>query len=161
MTNVVWNDAQAFCKWLSKRTGKTVVLPTEAQWEYVCRAGTKTRFSFGDKDEDLRKYGNSWDKSNIDDQTAPVGSLKPNAWGLYDMHGNAMEWCSDWYADGYPADDQTDPTGPANGSVHVLRGGCSTNKPGQCRSASRFRGTYRGLRWHYGFRVAAVSPGVD
>jgi formylglycine-generating enzyme required for sulfatase activity len=162
VVNVVWNDARAFCKWLSKRAGKTVVLPTEAQWKYACRAGTKTRFSFGDKDRDLRKYANCFDKSNIDDQTAPVGPLKPNAWGMYDMHGNAMEWCSDWYADDYPSADQTDPTGPANGSVHVLRGGCSMNKPRDCRSANRFRGTNSGLfRQHHGFRVAVVSVGVD
>ena len=92
---VSWGNAQAFCKWLSKKTGNTGVLPTEAQWEYACRAGTNTRFSFGDKDEDLCKYGNYCDESNTNgvpwqdnehrdgfDKTAPVGSFKPNAWGL-------------------------------------------------------------------------------
>ena len=174
VVNVSWDDAQAFCKWLSKKIGKTVVLPTEAQWEYACRAGSKTRFSFGDKDEDFCKYGNYCDKSNTDGfawqdkehsdgfaKTAPVGSLKPNAWGLYDMHGNVWEWCSDWYAASYAtAAANTDPTGPANGGLRVLRGGSWCSSPGCCRSAYRFW-NYPGVRGvdygRFGFRVAVVD----
>ena len=112
MVDVSWDDASAFCKWLSKKTGKTVVLPTEAQWEYACRAGSKTRFSFGDKDSDLGDY--AWYSDNSGGMTHPVGQKKPNAWGLYDMHGNAWQWCSDSYGP-YAAADKTDPTGPKDG----------------------------------------------
>jgi len=168
VVNVSWEDAQAFCQWLSKKSGKTVVLPTEAQWEYACRAGSKTRFNFGDKDEDLCKYGNYCDKSNTNgfpsqdkehsdgfDKTAPVGSLKPNAWGLYDMHGNAWEWCADFYA-AY-AGAGADPTGPKDGGLRVLRGGSWGGGPGICRSAIR-DWNLPGRRGGRGFRVAA---GVD
>ncbi len=172
VVNVSWDDAQAFCAWLSKKTGKTVTLPTEAQWEYACRAGSKTRFGFGDKDEDLHKYGNYCDKSNTSgldwqdkdhndgfDKTAPVGSLKPNAWGLYDMHGNVWEWCADYYGEYTGAG--ADPTGPKAGSLRVLRGGSWSYNPWSCRSARRLRvnpGDRDGLG---GFRVAVASAGVD
>ena len=100
---VSWNEAMAFCRRLSEKEGATYTLPTEAQWEYACRAGTKTRFSFGDQ----------WNRLAI---------LRPNPWGLYDMHGNVWEWCKDWYGD-YPSGDVTDPEGPPLGSFRVLRGG--------------------------------------
>src|ERR1019366_6733194 len=96
---VSWDDAMEFCKKLSQKTGKTVRLPTEAQWEYACRAGTKTRFSFGDKDEDLGDY--AWYEKNSDGKSHPVGQKKPNGLGLYDMHGNVWQWCADWYAEDY------------------------------------------------------------
>jgi formylglycine-generating enzyme required for sulfatase activity len=135
---VIWEDAVEFCKKLSAKTGKTVSLPTEAQWEYACRAGTKTRFGFGDKDEDLGDY--AWwgyDNGNSEKQTHPVGQKKPNAWGLYDMHGNVWEWCSDWYADSYANAKKQDPTGPDSGELRVLRGGSWFSFPQHCRSASR------------------------
>ncbi len=125
---VSWHDAQAFCRWLSKKTGKAVRLPTEAQWEYACRAGTTTRFHTGDaisghmRSADLPKAG--WYGGNSGGKSHPVGKLAANAFGLCDMHGNAWEWCRDWYGEDYygksPADD---PTGPAQGRAKVLRGG--------------------------------------
>ena len=167
-----WNDAVEFCKKLSAKTGKTVQLPTEAQWDYACRAGSMTRFSIGDQAEELHKYGNYCDKSNTDnlpwqdkehsdgfDKTAPVGSFKPNAWGLYDMHGNIWEWCSDWNGD-YPAGAVTDPTGPKDGCLRVLRGGSWYMSPQGCRSARRHGGNPDGPNGYSGFRVA-VAAGVD
>jgi formylglycine-generating enzyme required for sulfatase activity len=172
---VSWDDAVEFCKKLSAKTGKTVRLPTEAEWEYACRAGTKTRFSFGDADADLHKYGNYCDKSNTDglewqdkehndghDKTAPVGSYKPNAWGLYDMHGNVWEWCDDWYADSYVNAGTRDPQGSASGNLRVLRGGGWYFYPRDCRSAGRFRSDPGDRFVGIGFRVVSVGAvGVD
>jgi len=163
VVNVSWDDAQAFCQWLSKKSGKTVVLPTEAQWEYACRAGTKTRFSFGDKDDDLGDYawyaGNSMDKDKGAQMTHPVAQKKPNAWGLYDMHGNAWQWCSDYYAEYTGVG--TDPTGPKDGGLRVLRGGSWYYIPWGCRSAFRGRGGPDDRGGGLGFRVAVVAAGVD
>ena len=133
MVNVSWNDAVAFCKWLSKKEGKTYRLPTEAEWEYACRAGTTTRYYSGDDPETLAKVGNVADaalKAKFPDWkytikandgyvfTAPVGKFKPNAFGLYDMHGNAWQWCADWYgADYYATSPLDDPTGPDSGDA--------------------------------------------
>jgi len=156
--NVAWDDAVEFCKKLSPKTGKTVRLPTEAEWEYACRSGSKTRFAFGDADTDLRDY--AWYTDNSESKTQPVGQKKPNAWGLYDMHGNVFEWCSDWYAKGYAAAAKTDSMGPANGSLRVLRGGSWDGEPGYCRSASRGRHAPDARYGSYGFRVA-VAAGVD
>jgi formylglycine-generating enzyme required for sulfatase activity len=96
---VSWNDAKAFCDWLSKKEGKTYTLPTEAQWEYACRAGSKTKFYFGDGEQELAQY--AWHHANAERKTHPVGQLKPNAWGLYDMHGNVWQWTADWFAADY------------------------------------------------------------
>ncbi|HOD80927.1 MAG: Serine/threonine-protein kinase pkn1 [Planctomycetes bacterium ADurb.Bin126] len=157
--NLSWQDAVKFCKEMSAKTGKTVRLPTEAEWEYACRAGTTTRFSFGDDGADLHQFGNYCDRSctfpwrgkkdaahsDGHDRTAPVGSFKPNPFGLYDMHGNVWEWCSDWYAESYaklPAGEAggktVDPTGPTSGTKRVLRSGCwHMVGPSMCRSAVR------------------------
>ncbi|MBT5598420.1 MAG: formylglycine-generating enzyme family protein, partial [Planctomycetaceae bacterium] len=109
-THVSWDDAIAYCKKLSEKEGKKYRLPTEAEWEYACRAGTETAFSFGDNEERLSKF--AWHDANARNTTHPVGQLLPNAWGLYDMHGNVWEWCSDWHGE-YPIGAVTDPIGPA------------------------------------------------
>jgi formylglycine-generating enzyme required for sulfatase activity len=153
VVNVSWNDAVAFCKWLSKKEGKTYRLPTEAEWEYACRAGTTTRYYSGDDPETLANVGNVADaavKAQFADPkytnkandgyvlTAPVGKFKPNAFGLYDMYGNAWQWCADWCGEDYygtsPVDD---PTGPETGQVRVLRGGSWNTGPEFARSATR------------------------
>jgi formylglycine-generating enzyme required for sulfatase activity len=116
---VSWDDAKAFCDWASKRTNRVVRLPTEAEWEYACRAGTKTTWSYGDDEAAGPDYG--WIDRNSGGQTHPVGQKKPNAWGFFDMHGNAWEWCQDWAAS--YGGDAVDPTGPASGDRRSLRGG--------------------------------------
>lgn len=174
VVNVSWDDAQAFCQWLSKKTGKTVVLPTEAQWEYACRAGSKKRFSFGDNDADLCKYGNYADRANTNnlpfqdklhtdgfDKTSPVGSFKPNAWGLFDMLGNAWEWCADFYAWDYATAGTTDPSGPWGPEEHVVRGGCWSFNPPSCTSSWRAK-AYPDYRNEYGgFRVAVMATAKE
>jgi len=118
---VSWNDATEFCKKLSEKTRQTVRLPTEAEWEYACRAGTQTAYSFGDDPSALGDY--AWWVKNSGNTTHPVGQKKPNSWGLYDMHGNVWEWCADWLGE-YPKGPVTDPCGPATGSdSRVRRGG--------------------------------------
>jgi len=153
--NVSWNDAAEFCKKLSERTRQTVRLPTEAEWEYACRAGTQTAFSFGDDPSALGDY--AWHLGNSDGRSHPVGQKKPNAWGLYDMHGNVWEWCADWYGE-YPKDAATDPSGPASGAARVLRGGSWLfGDPACFRCAYRYAApAYRG--GSVGFRCAAAVP---
>ena len=125
---VSWNDCQEFCK-KCKELGLSVQLPTEAQWEYACRAGS-TEAHAGNLDE------MAWYYSNSDRVTQPVGKKKPNAWGLYDMHGNVWEWCQDWYEEN-PSGSVTDPAGPSSGSGRVFRGGCWNSIDKLCRSARR------------------------
>jgi formylglycine-generating enzyme required for sulfatase activity len=173
VVNVSWNDAVAFCAWLSKKESKTYRLPTEAQWEYACRAGTTTRYYSGDDPETLAKVGNVADatlKAKIPDWpytikasdgyvfTAPVGKFKPNAFGLYDMHGNVWEWCADWYgAEYYAASAADDPKGPASGSGRVIRGGGWDDVAEICRSALRSFSTPGDRFDRLGFRVSLVS----
>ncbi len=154
---VGWDDAAAFCRKLSQKEGKTYRLPTEAEWEYACRAGTTTRLSFGDSYSSLGDYawfdGNAYD---VDETYAhSVGQKKPNLWGVYDMHGNVWEWCSDWYAKGYNGESpRNDPTGPDTGSYRVYRGGSWSSTPQYCRSACRSRRGARPRLGFLGFRVA-------
>jgi formylglycine-generating enzyme required for sulfatase activity len=173
VVNVSWNDAVAFCQWLSKKESKTYRLPTEAEWEYACRAGTTTRYSSGDDPETLAKVGNVADataKAEFPDWkytikasdgyvfTSPVGKFKPNAFGLYDMHGNAWQWCADWYgAEYYAASPVDDPTGPASGDDRVLRGGSWNVRPCNSRSAFRTRFAPGGRDLFTGFRVARTQ----
>jgi formylglycine-generating enzyme required for sulfatase activity len=157
---VSWTDATEFCKKLSEKARQAVRLPTEAEWEYACRAGAKTPFCFGDADEGLGDY--AWYSANSDQKTHPVGQKKPNAWGLYDVHGNLWQWCADWYGD-YPKGAVTDPQGAASGSRRVLRGGCWFSSPEHCRAAYRVSidpGS-RLSSYGYGFRVVVSLAGVD
>ncbi len=140
--NVPWADYQTFLEKLNAKapagTGK-FQLPTEAQWEYACRAGSTTRYCFGDDRSQLGQY--AWYSANSGGTTHPVGRKKPNAWGLYDMHGNLWEWCSDWYDGGYYVHSGTiDPAGPALGTCRVIRGGAWSYDALDCRSA--FRGDF-------------------
>jgi formylglycine-generating enzyme required for sulfatase activity len=140
---VTWDDCQVFCKKLTQQTGKPHRLPTEAEWEYACRAGTATPFHFGStiSTEQANYSGNyvygGGQKGQYRQQTTPVGNFPANAWGLFDMHGNVWEWCQDWYGD-YPSEDVTDPTGSNSGSVRVLRGGSWISNPWRLRAASRY-----------------------
>jgi len=170
VVNVSWNDAVAFCTWLSKKESKACRLPTEAEWEYACRAGTTTRYCSGDDPETLAKVGNVADataRAKFPDWkytikagdgyvfTAPVGKFKPNAFGLYDMYGNAWQWCADWYGLEYYAKSlANDPTGPDSGAVRVLRGGSWISGPEITRSARRIRLTPDFRSDITGFRVA-------
>ncbi len=128
---VSWFDATAYVQWLSEVTGEYFRLPTEAEWEQACRAGTKTDYSFG---ENLTKEQANFDRTNS--KTMPVGSYQPNPFGLYEMHGNVWEWCSDWY-DKYPTGKVKDPQGPVNGKYRVLRGGSWFVNAELTRSTSR------------------------
>ena len=155
-TYVSWDDAVAYCKKLSDKEGKTYRLPTEAEWEYACRAGTETAWSFGDDEKVLGDYAwykeNAWD---FDEKYAHQVGLKiPNAFGLYDMHGNVYEWCHDYYEEVYyKQSPEQDPQGPASGSFRVLRGGSWGVSSRFTRSAYRNRldADYRDNR--YGFRL--------
>jgi formylglycine-generating enzyme required for sulfatase activity len=186
--NVSWNDAQEFLKKVNEQcespfSPATAVgagvkpaptnekcrarapfrLPTEAEWEWACRAGTRTTFCSGDTAESLANVAwfraNSGSTAHPIGATHPVGTRKPNAWSLYDMHGNVFEWCEDWYGEYAGGRSHvTDPVGPATGSVRVLRGGSWLCKPEDCRSANRGRNdpVFRGIS---GLRVVAGPVG--
>ncbi len=170
VVNVTWNDAQAMAKWLGAHEGRTYRLPTEAEWEYACRAGTRTRYHAGDDPLVLLQTSNTFDSDSAQHWpkwhqqallgrdgyafTAPVGSFSPNAWGLHDMHGNVWEWVGDWYAADYyrhsPADD---PRGPASGDVRVRRGGSWHSWSFYARSAFRNWNTPQSRYPLVGFRL--------
>ncbi len=152
---VNWNDAVEFCRKLSEKEGVEYRLPTEAEWEYACRAGTTRNYSFGDDASKLGQYAwynkNTW---NVGEKYAHrVGQKLPNPWGLYDMHGNVWEWCQDWYALYGNEKDISDPMGPTQGRYRLLRGGSFTSQASLVRSAFRpnvlqpsFRGVATGFR---------------
>jgi formylglycine-generating enzyme required for sulfatase activity len=153
---VSWKDCQEFLKRLNQKDGgDTYRLPTEAEWEYACRAESKTRFCFGNSDKLLGDY--AWyDKTawNVGQKYAHrVGDKKPNAWGLYDMHGNVWEWCEDWYGH-YPSGAVTDPAGPSSGSIRIIRGGSFRYGAELSRSAFRFRCAPDCRGYFLGFRLA-------
>jgi formylglycine-generating enzyme required for sulfatase activity len=157
--NVSWEDAQAFIKKLNRAAGDEVYrLPTEAEWEYACRAGTTTPFYTGRcLGTDQANYDGNYPlkgcpKGEFRQKTTPVGSFPSNPFGLYDMHGNVWEWCQDWHGP-YPSEPVVDPTGPATGSVRVRRGGGWFNVGRVCRSAYRgaFAPAFR--YWDGGFRL--------
>jgi formylglycine-generating enzyme required for sulfatase activity len=157
---VTWNDAVEFCRRLSelpqeRAAGRTYRLPTEAEWEYACRAGTITRYSFGDDPKLLRQFASWFHNSAL--RTQPVGTRWANPWGLFDVHGNAWEWCADWYAADYYRQSPTDnPGGPAAGVARVLRGGsCKVGADG-CRCAFRFANEPDKQFDDFGFRVVRI-----
>jgi formylglycine-generating enzyme required for sulfatase activity len=180
VVEVTWHDAQAFCDWLSRKEGRKYRLPTEAEWEYACRAGTTSRFTTGDAPEGLASVANlcdqslskRWDLSTLkfgadpksisfqswDDGfafTAPVGSFQANAFGLYDMLGNAGEFCQDWYqSDYYRESPEWDPQGPATKREgNVVRGGTFLNGTGTVRATSRIECPEAYRNYVIGFRV--------
>jgi formylglycine-generating enzyme required for sulfatase activity len=156
---VSWDDAMAFCRRLTEREraagrlpdGYVYTLPTEAQWEYACRAGTTGPYAGDGNLDDM-----GWYSQNSGNTTHPVGQKRPNAWGLYDMHGNVWEWCRDWYGN-YPGGLVRDPTGPASGSYRVNRGGCWNYPATECHSASRYFLGPGDRLYFFGFRLA-LSP---
>jgi formylglycine-generating enzyme len=176
VVHVSWNDAMAFCDWLSRKEGQRYRLPTEAEWEYACRAGSTTPYYWGSDRQAAREYANladatlkkaypgwhyymnPWDDGHA--HTAPVGSYRPNAWGLYDMSGNALEWCADRYGrEYYATSEPADPPGPEKGGSRVLRGAAWSNEVGYARSAFRLGihvpSAHNAL---IGFRVARLMP---
>jgi formylglycine-generating enzyme required for sulfatase activity len=170
--NVSWYDAMEFCHWLSRETGRTFRLPTEAEWEYACRAGTTTRYAHGNNPEAGVKVANIADAAFAGQfpelegavrshdgfaYTSPAGSFAPNAFGLYDMHGNVWEWCADWYDVQYYADAPThNPVGPSAGEERVYRGGGWFHCARGFRSASRSGDLPENRHLTLGFRVAVT-----
>jgi len=169
VSNVTWNDAVAFCDSLSRKEGRKYRLPTEAEWEYSCRAGTTTRYYNGDREEGLVAVANIADASgkrkfpawktavSYDDGfpfTAPVGQFQANAWGLHDMHGSLWEWCGDWYdTNYYQQSARQDPQGAAAGTLRVARSGCWNEGSRTCRSADRSKSAPSYRSSGVGFRV--------
>jgi formylglycine-generating enzyme required for sulfatase activity len=167
---VSWEDAVEFCQRLSalteeKKAGRIYRLPSEAEWEYACLAGTTTPFHFGSQLNGKQANCNGTEPYGTETKgpylakTTPVGKYPPNGWGLYDMHGNVWEWCADWYGE-YPKGSATDPRGPEAGSIRVFRGGSWYYGAVICRSAGRYRvgPSVRGSA--LGFRVALSSSGI-
>ncbi len=173
---VSWADASAFCDWLSRKSGQVVRLPTEAEWEYACRAGTATRFNTGDLWSSLEGHGNFGDKSlqqsfplaggtaDWNDGavfTNAVGAFRPNQFGLYDMHGNVGEWCLDWFSsDRYTAASEVDPVGPTEATDwRAVKGGSWYNSPESCRCSGRHDGIETMASTTNGFRVLVEVDG--
>ena len=169
---VSWNDAVKFCEWLSGKSGRICRLPTEAEWEYTCRAGTQTTWSWGDEEADGKQFANVLDRAageklNIagtdwrdrDIFTAPVRSYKSNAWGLFDMHGNVSEWCADVYAP-YGREAVVDPRGPESpfAAPRVMRGGSWVHLPFACTSAHRAKALQAHRNPGLGFRIVVEAP---
>ena len=164
---VFWGDAVAYTEWLSEKTGERYRLPSEAEWEYAARAGSETKYHFGDEESQLCRYGNHADTSTdyrwrnqacsdgVGKQTATVGRYQPNAWGLHDMHGNLWEWVQDCWNDSYrgaPTDGSAWETG--NCKTRVMRGGCWYDPPENLRAANRSRPISGARSYGEGFRVA-------
>jgi formylglycine-generating enzyme required for sulfatase activity len=170
VVNVSWNDARAFCRWLARRGGRKARLPSEAEWEHACRAGTATRYYFGDDPEELAEYANVLDGTfhrhfpgargaiKAEDGyvfTAPVGSFRPNPFGLFDMHGNVLQWCTDWYEPDLAGLAPRDPLrlDKVSHSARVVRGGSWLSQAAACRTAFREMVPPASCHCTAGFRV--------
>ncbi|HEX3654902.1 MAG TPA: SUMF1/EgtB/PvdO family nonheme iron enzyme [Pirellulales bacterium] len=171
VTHITWNDAVAYCAWLSEQeqrrppyrtdgkggwlivaSGDGYRLATEAEWEYACRAGTTTQYSFGDDKTQLEQY--AWFNKNASGKTQPVALKLPNPFDLFDMHGNAQEWCQDWYhGKWYEKSSPADPNGPSSGSSRLIRGGIWPGRASSCRSAFRYNHSPSFLYYTIGFRI--------
>ena len=169
---ITWHDAVAFCEWLSEKEGRTYRLPTESEWEYCSRAGTTTIFPWGDNPDDGEGWANGadatsekadlftlfpafkWSDNYI--YSSPVATFRPNAFGLYDMIGNVLQWCGDWFGD-YPNEAVKDPSGPVKGQQRILRGGAFVYGPDRSRSAFRGRNWPDFQNFYVGFRVLIES----
>ncbi len=179
VAQVTWNDACAYCAWLSEQEQRSpwyrpdgkggwliaahangYRLPTEAEWEYACRAGTTTQYSFGDDYAELEQFG--WYNKNAGRKAQPVALKLPNPFGLFDMHGNLQEWCQDFYDEKwYEKPQPNDPKGPSSGSNRVIRGGYWTTTRPSCRSAYRHRFTPSSRYYIYGFRAVRVADATS
>jgi formylglycine-generating enzyme required for sulfatase activity len=156
-------DAARYCAVLTERErqagrlppGYDYRLPTEAEWEYACRAGTTNLFSFGDDEAVADRY--AWTEANSEGATHPVGQKLPNAWGLHDLHGNVWEWCQDWFSE-TPVPETTDPVGPPTGKFKVFRGGSWNHEPKFARVANRFMMPPSNGIHFVGFRIALAPP---
>ena len=160
---ISWEEAVKFCQRMSdlpdeKKAGRVYRLPTEAEWEYACRAGSKATFCFGDNESQLGDF--AWYRVNSNAEPHSVGLKKPNSWGLHDMHGNVWELCSDWYGD-YPKGAVSDPNGPKEGSGRVNRGGTLFGTTASCRSANRNACDPLDRSVMIGFRVALSFPEIE
>jgi formylglycine-generating enzyme required for sulfatase activity len=144
--NVSWNDCETFIRRVNFSLGGVVRFPTEAEWEYACRAGSDTPFSGGATISDV-----AWYDFNSDSRTHDAGRKQPNAWGIYDMHGNVLEWCDDWFS--AAPGDPVDPKGPPSGAFKVLRGGCWFFYERDCRCAYRLKREPNTRNCIFGFRV--------
>lgn len=150
--HVSWNGCQEFCRRLSEKVGQPIRLPTEAQWEYACRAGKATAYSFGESDDELDLH--AWYGRNSSGSTHMVGCKSPNVWGIHDMHGNVWQWCQDWYGKDYYAQSPAiDPRGPLSAESRVLRGGSWNNIASVCRCGYRLRNPPDHSCAHDGLRV--------
>ncbi len=152
---VSWHDAVAFCDWLSRKEQRTYRLPTEAEWEWACRAGSSSVYYFGDDPKDLDDY--AWYSENSGWKSHPVGLKKPNNWGLYDMLGNSCNYCQDWFA-ALPHGTATDPRGPADGRFRVIRGGGLVAEAEALHVNRRAAFSPLGSMFHFGFRVLCEAP---
>ena len=155
LTEVSWNDCQEFIQKLNAKTDGGYRLPTEAEWEYACRGGTSTAYSFGEEitPKDSNYFDSKLRKPMTECVTAAVGTYKPNAFGLYDMHGNVYEWCNDWHGS-LQDDDTMDPKGPSTGTNRVLRGGSFNYTVSEARSSNRAGLTQTKRYKDVGFRLA-------
>jgi len=171
VVNVSWQDAKAMATWLSRQNSQIFRLPTEAQWEFACRAGKKTVRFWGDSPHNACSFANLADQSarkkykdiaihDCDDgyiETSPTASFQPNAFGLYDLLGNVWEWCEDWYGENYyQVSPEQNPKGPASGDYRVMRGGFWLSGPNDARCANRSREIPQGRADMYEFRLVMI-----